>query len=165
VSDFATPPAYSASVPIAVASEGTLCIVYDDGTGDSGSVYYSDGTAWRKSSYTNVDLGLVVPGAARPNPEAIAVFAPNPASVAYTIDSAQPPPADGPTGGYGTFATWAATAIASGEITIQLNQLTGGAVATATLFELLRRIIPTGKTFIVTIDSETYIITDKRKIA
>jgi len=165
VSDFATPPAYSASVPIAVASEGTLCIVYDDGTGDSGSVYYSDGTAWRKSSYTNVDLGLVVPGAARPNPEAIAVFAPNPASVAYTIDSAQPPPADGPTGGYGTFATWAATAIITNEITIQLSQLAGGAVATATLFELLRRIIPTGKTIIVDIDSTTYTITDKRKIA
>ena len=165
VSDFAAPPAYSASVPVAVAPAGTLCIVEDDGTGDRGSVYYSDGTAWRKSSYANSDLGLVTPGAARPNPEAVTVFAPNPATVTYAIDSAQPPPADGPTEGYGSFATWAATAITSNGITIQLHQLAGGSTATATLFELLRRIIPTGNTFFVVIDSTTYIITDKRRIS
>jgi hypothetical protein len=165
VSDFATPPAYSASVPLAVASAGTLCIVYDDGTGDSGSVYYSDGTAWRKSSYPNADLGLVTPGAARPDPEAITVFAPNPATATYAVGSNQPPPADGLTEGYGTFSTWAATAITTNNITIQLRQLAGGSIATATLFELLRRIIPTGKTFIVNIDSDTYTITDKRQIS
>lgn len=165
VSDFATPPAYSASVPLAVASAGTLCIVYDDGTGDSGSVYYSDGTAWRKSSYPNADLGLVTPGAARPDPEAITVFAPNPATATYAVDSNQPPPADGLTEGYGTFATWAATTITTNNITIQLSQLAGGTTAIATLFELLRRIIPTGKTFIVNIDSDTYTITDKRQIS
>lgn len=165
VSDFLIPPAYSASVPIAVASVGTLCIVYNDGTGDSGSVYYSDGTAWRKNSYTNVDLGLVTPGASRPDPEAVTVFAPNPATVAYAIDSAQPPPADGLTEGYGTFSTWAATAIISGKIVIQLSQLAGGTIATATLFELLRRIVPTEKTFVVAIDGTTYNITDKRKIS
>ena len=164
VSDFETPPAYSASVPIAVASVGTLCIVYDDGTGDSGSVYYSDGTAWRKSSYPNADLGLVTPGASRPDPEAITVFAPNPATVSYSISSSQPPPTDGPTEGYGTFSTWAATAITTNEITIQLSQLAGGTTAIATLFELLRRIIPTGKTFVVDIDSVIYNITDRRQI-
>ncbi len=165
VSDFANPPAYSASIPVAVAAAGTLCIVENDGTGDHGTVYYSDGMTWRKSSYTNIDLGLITPGVARPVPDAVTVLAPNPATVTYAIDSAQPPPADGPTEGYGTFSTWAATAIMTNEITIQLHQLAGGSIATATLFELLRRIIPTGKTFIVNIDSAKYYITDKRKIS
>lgn len=164
VSDFSNPPVYSASVPLVVAAAGTLCIVDDDGTGDHGVAYYSDGVAWRKSSPVNVDLGLIAPGAPRPVPEAITVFAPNPVTVTYAIDSAQPPPADGLTEGYGTFSTWAATAIMTNEITIQLHQLAGGSTATATLFELLRRIIPTGKTFIVNIDSTQYHITDKRKI-
>jgi hypothetical protein len=137
---------------------------FSDNVGDYGAVYYSDGTAWRKSSYTNVDLGLVVPGADRPNPEAITVFSPNPASVTYAIDSAQPPPADGPTEGYGTFSTWADTTIMTNEITIQLHQLTGGLTALATLFELLRRIVPTGKTFVVDIDDVDFKITDKRQI-
>jgi hypothetical protein len=163
VSDFSAPPAYSASVPLAVAAAGTLCIVADDETGDSGAVYYSDGSAWRKSSYANAALGLITPGDVRPVPEPITVLAPNPASVTYAIDSAQPPPADGLTEGYGTFSTWAATAIMTNEITIQLHQLAGGSIATATLFELLRRIIPTGKTFMVNIDSTKYYITDKRK--
>jgi hypothetical protein len=165
VSDFANLPAYSASVPVAVASVGTICIVESDGTGDHGAVYYSDGTAWRKNSYSNVDLGLIISGADRPVPEAITVFAPNPATVTYAVDSSQPPPADGLTEGYGTFSTWAATAILTNEITIQLRQLAGGSVATATLFELLRRIVPTGKTFIVDIDEEIYNITDKRQIS
>jgi hypothetical protein len=165
VSDFANPYAFSATVPLAVASTGTICIVESDGTGDHGVVYYSDGTAWRKSSYTNVDLGLVVPGASRPVPEAVTVLAPNPVSVAYAIDSSQPPPAGGPTEGYGTFSTWSATAIMTNEITIQLRQLAGGLTATATLFELLRRIVPTGKIFVVNIDDVKYYITDKRKIS
>ena len=164
VTDFAVPPAYSASIPVAVASAGTICVVESDGTGDHGVIYYSDGSAWRKNSYTNVDLGLIS-GIERPTPEAITVFAPNPTSVTCAIDSSQPPPVAGPTAGYGTFSTWAATAIMTNEITIQLHQLVGGSIATATLFELLRRIIPTGKTFFVVIDSVEYNITDKRKIS
>jgi len=164
VSDFTAPPAYSASIPVAVAATGTICIVENDETGDRGVIYYSDGSAWRKNSFTNVDLGLVVTGADRPVPEAVTVFAPNPASVTYAIDSAQPPPASGPTQGYGTFSTWAGTAIMTNEITIQLQQLAGGLTALATLFELLRRIVPTGKTFAVVIDEKKYYITDKRQI-
>ncbi len=163
VSDFSIPPAYSASVPVAVAAQGTICIVEDDGTGDHGAVYYSDGTAWRKNSCSNIDLGLIDPGTDRPVPEAITVLAPNPASVTYAIDSSIPPPASGPTEGYGTFSTWADTAIETNEITILLRQLSGGTIATATLFELLRRIIPTGKTFIVNIDTTKYYISDRRK--
>lgn len=145
------------------ASEPDAMYFFTD-AGDYGTVYYSDGTAWRKSSYTNVDLGLVVPGADRPDPEAVTVLAPNPASVTYAVDSVQPPPADGPTGGYGTFSTWAATAIMTNMITIQLHQIAGGSTALATLFELLRRIVPTGKTFIVDVDDVQYQITDRRQI-
>lgn len=165
VSDFSVPPAYSAAVPVAVAAVGTICIVDNDGTGDRSVVYYSDGTAWRKNSYSNTDLGLIVPGTDRPVPEAVTVLAPNPASVTYAIDSSIPPPVSGPTEGFGTFSTWADTAIMTNEITIQLRQIAGGTIAAATLFELLRRIIPTGKTFIVDIDATKYYITDKRKIA
>lgn len=165
VSDFATPPAYSATVPLAVAAAGTICIVESDGTGDRSIIYYSDGSAWRKNSFTNADLGLIVPGASRPVPEAISVLAPNPATVTYAIDSSQPPPVSGLTAGYGTFSTWSATTIMTNEIAIQLHQLAGGLTATATLFELLRRIIPTGKTFVVDIDGTKYYITDKRKIS
>lgn len=164
VSDFTAPPAYSASIPVAVAAVGTICIVENDETGDRGVIYYSDGSAWRKNSFTNVDLGLVVTGAARPDPEAVTVFAPNPAGVTYVIASPFPPPASGPTEGYGTFSTWSATAIVINEIVIQLHQLAGGLIATATLFELLRRIVPTGKTFVVDIDEVKYSITDKRQI-
>ena len=103
--------------------------------------------------------------APRPSPEAVSVLAPNPTSVTYAIDSAVPPPVSGPTEGYGTFSTWSATAIMTNEITIQLRQLAGGSIAIATLFELLRRIIPTGKTFIVNIDSTKYYITDARHIS
>lgn len=163
VSDFLNPCAFSATMPLAVPTAGTICIVESDGTGDRGIVYYSDGVAWRKSSYTNADLGLVDPLAARPVPEAVTVLAPNPATVTYAIDSQQPPPAAGPTEGYGTFSTWSDTIVLTNEITIMLHQIAGGSIAIATLFELLRRIIPTGKTFVVDIDTVKYYITDVRQ--
>lgn len=164
VSDFENAAVFSAAVPVAVAAAGTVCIVNDDGTGDVGSVYYSDGTAWRKNSYKNSDLGLVDPAGDRPDPEAITVWAPNPASVTYAVDSQTPPPDSGPTQGYGTFSTWAETAIFTNEITIQLHQIAGGNLALATLFETLRRVKPTGKTFTVRIDENTYNISDARSI-
>jgi hypothetical protein len=163
VSDFSNPYAFSATVPVAIPSAGTICIVASDGSGDSGVVYYSDGSAWRKSSAVNVDLGLVNTVAARPSPEAVSVLAPNPASVSYAIDSQVPPPVAGPTQGYGTFSTWSATAIMTNEIAIQLHQLAGGSIAIATLFELLRRIIPTNKIFVVDIDGTKYYIYDVRQ--
>lgn len=164
VSDFENTAIFSASVPVAIASAGTICIVDDDGTGDKGAVYYSDGSAWRKNSYKNIDLGLVTVEGARPDPEAITVWAPNPASVTYAVDSQTPPPADGDTQGYGTFSTWAETAIFTNEITIQLHQIAGGSMALATLFEALRRVKPTGKTFTVKIDGTDYNISDSRQV-
>jgi len=137
------PPFYfSATVPGAVPSAGVLCIVDDDGTGDRRAVYYSDGTAWRKSSTPNADLGLVNPAGARPVPEAITVWAPNPATVTYALSSQTVPPSDGATQGYGTFSTWGNLSTFSGELELSVKLLTESPVALATLIGVLRRIKP-----------------------
>jgi hypothetical protein len=164
VSDFENAYVFSAAVPVAVPTAGTVAIVYDDSTGDIGSIYYSDGSAWRKNSTPNADLGLVNPGTGtRPDPEAITVWAPDPTTVSYAIDSAIPPQSDGPTEGYGTFASWADTAIFNDQISISVTQIAGGTVALAVLFELLRRIKPVNKTFSIDISGTQYTITDMRQ--
>lgn len=137
------PPFYfSATVPGAVPSAGVLCIVDDDGTGDRRAVYYSDGTAWRKTSTPNADLGLVNPVGARPVPEAITAWAPNPSTVTYALTSQKPPPSDGFTQGYGTFSTWGNLSTFSGELELSVKLLTESPVALATLIGVLRRIKP-----------------------
>jgi hypothetical protein len=162
VSDFLTSPYFSADIPIAVPSAGTICIVDDDGTGDRSVIYYSDGSAWRKNSMPNIDLGLVNPIGARPDPEAIAVWSPNPASVTYPVVSQNPPPLTGRTEGYGTFASWSNTSITANQIKLSMHQLSGGDMAISTLIELLRRIEPIGKIFTLFIDSVEYNISDAR---
>jgi hypothetical protein len=164
VSDFQNPPYFSANIPVAVASAGTICIVDNDSTGDRGAVYYSDGTAWRKNSVRNADLGLVVAGSARPNPEAITVWAPNPSSVSYPIISNSPPPSDGRTQGYGTFASFSDTTIGANQIVLQMRQLSGGNLAISTLIELLRRVKPISKILTLYIDDVEYDISDARQI-
>jgi hypothetical protein len=163
VADFKNSYVFSAAVPIAIPSAGTVAIVYDDGSGDIASVYYSDGAAWRKSSTPNADLGLVNPAGGRPSPEAIAIGAPDPATVTYAIDSQIPPPIGGPTRGYGTFATGANNAAYTDQITINITQITGGTVAIATLIELLRRVKPVNKLFHLFVSGTQYIIYDTRQ--
>lgn len=137
------PPFYfSATVPGAVPSAGVLCIVDDDGTGDRRSVYYSDGSAWRKTSTPNADLGLVDPTGPRPVPEAITVWAPNPSTVTYALTSQKPPPSDGFTQGYGTFSTFGNLSTFSGELELSVKLLTDSPVALATIIGVLRRIKP-----------------------
>ena len=162
VSDFENSPYFSAGIPVAVPSAGTICIVDDDSTGDRVSIYYSDGTAWRKNSPPNADLGLVNPTGARPDPEAITVYAPNPDSVTYPVISQNPPPVTGATEGYGTFASLSDTSITANEIKLQMEQLSGGDLAIATLIEVLRRIKPIGKIFTLYIDDVEYNISDAR---
>jgi len=164
VSDFNNAYVFSANIPIAIPTAGTIAIVENDGTGDMSSVYYSDGTTWRKNSTPNPDLGLVNPVGARPSPEAIAVWAPNPSTVNYAIDSETPPPSDGPTQGYGTFSAWAETAVFNDEITITLIQIAGGNAAIATIIELLRRIKPVNKILFLDISGNQYIINDVRQV-
>jgi hypothetical protein len=164
VSDFENPRVLSASIPIVVASVGTVCIVYNDSTGDYNAVYYSDGTVWRKNSIVNADLGDVTPGSTvRPDPEAIGVWAPNPALVTYPVTSDMPPPVTGASAGHGTFAGWTPIAIEAGQEIITLHQLAGGSIAIATLFDLLRRVKPVNKTFRVELDSVSYTISDIRQ--
>lgn len=137
------PPFYfSASVPGAVPSAGVLAIVDDDGTGDRRALYYSDGTAWRKTSTPNADLGLVDPLGPRPVPEAITVWAPNPSTINYALTSQKPPPADGFTQGYGTFSTFGNLSTFSGELELSVKLLTENPVALATLIAVLRRVKP-----------------------
>jgi hypothetical protein len=162
VSDFLNTPYFSASIPLSVASVGTICIVNDDGTGDKRAIYYSDGTAWRKNSMPNADLGIVIPNAARPSPEAITVWAPNPASVSYSIASSIPPPSSGPTQGYGTFAGWAGTNISANQVILRLHQLSGGVSAIAIVLAMLRRIKPVSLQIKINIDGTDYIVSDAR---
>lgn len=146
ISDFATIDIFgSASVPGSVASAGTIVIVDDDGTADRNSVYYSDGTEWRKNSMPNSDLGTIDPTGARPEPEAISVWAPNPLTAGYAITSEVPPPVSGRTGGAGTFFTYAETAVYSGTLELYLELVATGSDATnaiATLIAVLRRVKP-----------------------
>ena len=163
VTDFNNAYVFSAAIPIAIPSAGTIAIVNDDSTGDSGSIYYCDGTIWRKNSAPNIDLGLVDTAGARPVPEAITVWAPNPTTVTYAIDSQVPPPATGLSQGYGTFSTWSENAIFTDEITIEVTQIAGDTVALATLIELLRRVKPVNKTFTLFVSEVEYTITDVRQ--
>jgi hypothetical protein len=162
VSDFLNTPYFSASVPAAVPSAGIICIVNDDGTGDMRSIYYSDGTAWRKNSTPNADLGLVVPNTGRPAPEAITVWSPDPSTAPYSIASSIPPPSDGATQGYGTFAGWAGTDISANEVILRLHQLSGGVTAIAVVLAMLRRIKPVSLNITINIDGTDYIVSDAR---
>jgi len=163
VSDFNNAYVFSAAVPVAIPSAGTIAIVNADGTGDIASVYYCDGTAWRKNSTPNIDLGTVDPVGLRPVPEALTVWAPNPATVPYAVDSQVPPPVSGSSQGYGTFATWAEGAVFTDTITITVTQIAGGTIALATLFELLRRVKPVNKLFTLIVSEVEYTITDVRQ--
>ena len=163
VSDFNNNYIFSVNIPIAVAAAGTVVIVNDDSTGDIASVYYSDGSAWRKNSTSNVDLGQVVLGGNRPSPEAITVWAPNPATVPYSVDSFTPPPADGNSQGYGTFSGWSETSILNDTVTIILTQIAGNIIALSTLIEVLRRIKPVNKKFLLVVSGAQYNITDVRQ--
>jgi len=112
----------------------------------------------------NMDLGLVNPlTRIRPDPEAITVWAPDPTTVSYAIDSAIPPQSDGPTEGYGTFATWAETSIFNDQISISVTQIAGGDTGLAILIELLRRIKPVNKVFSLDVSGTAYTITDVRQ--
>lgn len=164
VSDFENAYIFSAAVPVTTPATGTVAIVNDDSTGDIASVYYYDGTAWRKNSTPNSDLGLVDPATGvRPDPEAITVWAPDPSTVSYPIDSELPPPLSGPTEGYGTFSTWAETSIFNNEIAIYVTQVDGGNTALATLIEALRRVKPANKILTLVVSGTEYTITDARQ--
>ena len=165
VSDFLNAPYFSASIPSSVASAGTICFVNSDGSGDTGAVYYSDGTAWRKTSTSNVNLGEIQSGGLIPSDEIVTVWAPNPSSVPYAIASSVQPPVSGPTQGYGDFGAWSDTSISSNEITIQVTQIAGGSIAIATLLAVLRRIKPVSTAITIEISGVQYSVKDARAIS
>lgn len=163
VADFENETYFSETLPLAVPSAGTLCIVLNDGTDDVNSVYYSDGSAWRKNSLTNVDLGLVPTSGARPVPEATAIWSPNPSSVTYAISSSLAPPSDGGSKGYGTFAGWADIDIINNELKIRLSQIAGGDLAISSVISVMRRVKPLQYKLVVDIDHVSYTVSDARE--
>lgn len=163
VADFLGTYVFSAALPAVIPAVGTIVIVNDDSSGDIASVYYSDGAAWRKNSMSNADLGLVNPVGSRPSPEAITVWAPDPSTVPYAIESQTPPPVGGPTQGYGSFGSWANNALYTNQLTINLTQIAGGTLAIATVVELLRRIKPLNSLFHLFVSNVEYIIYDVRQ--
>jgi hypothetical protein len=160
VSDFENETYFSAGVPSAVPTAGTLCIVYE--YDNPNGVYYSDGTTWRQNSLPWSSLGLVPLDGSRPVPEANAVWAPNPSSVTYSISSAIRPPADGGTHGYGTFAGYANIDVVNNELKIRLEQIAGGDLAIATVLAVMRRIKPLQFKLTVSIDNVDYEVSDAR---
>ena len=114
-------------------------------------------------NHSRGSVGTVLAKSPESAAEAITVWAPDPTTVSYAIDSAVPPPSSGPTDGYGTFATWAETAVFNDQISISVTQVAGGTVALAVLFELFRRIKPVNKTFSIDISGTEYTITDVRQ--
>lgn len=116
-------------------SVGDICLVNDDTTGDRGSIYYYDGTTWRKNSTPNSYQGSVGQVDAR------AVYAPNPDTTQVT--SSIQPPAGGPSQGYGIYGSLSTFEIGSLQIFIVANLTTEGNNNLSIIMYLLRKLKPT----------------------
>ena len=165
VADFANATYFSAAVPLSVSGAGTWCIVNNDSTGDICSVYYSDGSVWRKNSTINANLGLVPGDVSLPPTGTMMVFAPDPSSVSYVVASDTPPPLAGPTQGYGAFEGLGDTPISNGEISLSITQIAGGSIAIATLIAVLRKIKPISQNLIITINGTQHTVNDARTVS
>jgi len=112
---------------------GSIGLVNNDGTGDTSSGYYYDGTVWQKFTTSNENQGLV---GTDPVNESSAVFAPD----GY-VSSIEPPPASGPSEGYGVYAILGASAsLYTIKIVVELTPL--GAQYLDVIITLLKRIKP-----------------------
>ena len=119
------------------ASIGQLAGVFDDGTGDEGAVYYYDGSAWRKTTGTNSNQGVVV-GQTPPNPGS-SVEAPE----ADIYSSGIQPPVDGPSQGYGYYGIYGQLVLDSKRIDIFLDLTAEGVTNLGLIIFLFRKIKPT----------------------
>lgn len=126
-----------ASLPVS-PSTGDLCGVLDDGTGDTGAVYYYDGSEWRKTTTPNEDAGSVFTD---PPGEGSAVIAPD----GEFVSSLTPPPSYGPTEGYGFYSIWGSFPVQSTGISVYLNLTEAGVASLGMIILLLRRIKPSLK--------------------
>lgn len=126
-----------AELPI-FGAEGNLVGVYDDGSGDIGSIYYFDETAtWRKTTGKNANQGQLA-GQVPPQPGS-SVFAPE----SDTYSSGIQPPVDGPSEGFGYYGIYSQLELASKRINIIINLTEDGVDNLGLIVILFRRIKPT----------------------
>lgn len=123
---------------------GDLCIVYADGTGDIGSVYYYDGAIWRKTTTPNANQGQVTANGAPIPGSAVWV----PGSDPY-ITSATPVPATGPTQGYGYYGTYGTFITASRVIDVGLSLTNLGVTNLGMIVFLIRKLKPTLNSLVI----------------
>lgn len=116
-------------------STGDVAIVADDSSGDYGSVYYYDGSTWRKNSTPNSYQGSVGQVDAR------AVFAPDPDTT--QISSSIQPPVLGPSQGYGIYGSLSTFEIGTLQIYILVDLTTEGNNNLSIIMYLLRKLKPT----------------------
>lgn len=122
------------------AATGTLAWVQNDSSGDQVSVYFFDGAAWRKTSAPNASGGVASIMSA-PLPTAVA--SPNPASVSYPIFSQNPPPASGPSQGYGVYASLANQILNNNTCGVSVVLTDDGFANVDVIIHCLRRVKPT----------------------
>jgi hypothetical protein len=119
------------------ASTGQLAGVNDDGSGDVGSIYYFDGSVWRKTTGANANQGLVV-GQAPPVPGS-SVWTPE----SDTYSSGVQPPVDGPSEGYGYYGIYGQLELKAKRIDIIINLTESGVANLGLIVFLFRKIKPT----------------------
>jgi hypothetical protein len=125
------------------ASTGQLAGVYDDGTGDIGSVYYWDGSAWRKTTGINANQGIVV-GQTPPEPGS-SVYDTETGSISSGIK----PPDSGPSQGYGYYGIYGQLLLAAKRIDIFIDLTDNGVANLGLIIFLFRKIKPTLNSLVV----------------
>lgn len=123
-------------------SNGDIAFVKNDSTGDVNAVYFWDApnTTWRKNTAINSTQGLVTGSFTDPLPRA--VRAPNSDSSPFPITSENPPPATGPTQGFGMYAGYSNQALSSSQIALTVRLTEQGYLNLSVLLYFLRRIKP-----------------------
>lgn len=156
-----------AGLPLA-PNTGDLAVVLNDGTGDYGAVYYAevdDGSlyglgeygvglygvggdnpnvGWFKTTTRNERQGLVQNNII-PEPNPRAVMAKVEEGDLNPIISENPPPADGPTEGYGMFSGLSQQTITVGSISLNFTLTAEGLANLDAIIHMLRRIKPLNK--------------------
>lgn len=123
-----------AGLPVS-ANDNDICAVEDDGTGDTGSIYFYDGGSWFKCSTENALQGSVY--APISDGTASEVFALNDPD----LTSNTPVPPLGPTQGYGMFGIYGAFPGITA-ITAALELTADGNANLATITSFFRKIKP-----------------------
>lgn len=134
------------------ATEGDICLVVDDGTGDFQAVYYYDGFYWQKNStpnenQKNASITRVTEGSE--------VFAPDD----FLISSQTIPPVDGYSQGYGFYGIFGAGSLVN-RISFRITLTDSGYENLGLIVSLIKKIKPIGNLLIVyaVYNEETFLL-------